>query len=124
MARVEHPDCTFEELGQIPLKHRSIDAKIRANISKQMAGQQAESNKELVSFLLKRRDELKKADVPKQITGLQLVYLVRRFFQINEKDRVQYELSALMNLTYPGDAKLGWFKDKIGPHDPPLRHPT
>ena len=56
---------------------------------------------------------------PKQITGIQLVFLVAQFFKIHEGERVQYELSTLMDLEYPGDAKLAWFKNRW---DAMLRH--
>ena len=40
-----------------------------------------------------------------------MVFLVKQFYQIHEKYRVTYELSALMEFDYPGDAKLAWWKD-------------
>ena len=61
--------------------------------------------------LVKRRDELKKAMPPQQVTGRQLLYVVRTFYQIHDKERVQFELSTLMDLEYPGDAQMGKFKD-------------
>ena len=116
IAKLLQDSTTFEELGNIPPQHQSLDDKIRAAMSKHMAGHVAESNKELVSALQKRRDELRKpaspAAMPVQITGVQLILLVRQFFRIHDGERVQYELSTLMDLAYPGDAKLGWFKDK------------
>ena len=49
--------------------------------------------------------------MPKQITGLQYLWVIKHYFRIHDDERVTYELSALMNLEYPGDAKLGTFKD-------------
>ena len=88
-------------------------------MSKRMSSKEAEQCKELVSFLTKRRDELKKAAVPKQITGLQLVWLTRHYYRIQDTDTVQYELSALMGLEYSGDRNMGRWKDHW---DKMLRH--
>ena len=112
IARVEQDDTTFEDLGMVEPHRESLDAKIRVSMSKHTTGHEAEKNRELVSTLVKRRDELKKAMPPTQITGRQLLFVVRKFYQIHEKERVQYELSSLMDLDYPGDAQMGPFKDR------------
>merc|ERR1712127_503146 len=81
-------------------------------MSKHATGNEAERTKELVSSIAKRRDELKKADPPRQITGRQILWVVRKYFQVHDNERVQFELAALMELEYPGDANLGKFKDR------------
>ena len=112
ITRIEQPDCTFEELGVVSTETHSLDAKIRVSLSKHMTGSEAERNRELVSSLTKRRDELRKADSPMQIRGRQLIYLIRQFYQIDDAQRVSFELSALMDLEYPGDSNMGPFKDQ------------
>ena len=78
-------------------------------------------NDKLISRLHKRRDELRQADDPVQITGLQMIHVIRDFFRIGAGETVQYELGALMELSYPGDAKLGPWKDRW---DKMMRHLT
>ena len=89
-----------------------MNVKIRGAVAKLLIGSTADKLPELVSFLSKRRDELRRAATAQQISGLQMIYLVKQFYQINERDRVTYELASLMEFAYPGDAKLGWFKDR------------
>ena len=112
ITRVEADDVTFDELGAVSPQFESLDAKIRMALSKHTTGHEADKNKELVSTLTKRRDELRRATVPRQIRGRQLLLLVRQFFRIDDNERVQFELSALMDLEYPGDANMGTFKDQ------------
>ena len=50
---------------------------------------------------------------PELIYRLQLVWVIKHSYMIHYTERVQYELSSLMGLTYPGDANLAWFKDHI-----------
>ena len=52
--------------------------------------------------------------MPQQITGLQMIYLIRRFFQIGDTEETSFELTALMALEYPGDANVGQFKGPWG----------
>ena len=42
-----------------------------------------------------------------------MVWLIKRFYSIHDTERVSYELSSLMNLVYPGDAQLSWFKGHL-----------
>ena len=115
IARLLQDGCTFEELGNILEQFQSLDDKIRAGFTKHLVGSEAEKNKELVSSLLKKRDELRKPSdplaMPVQITGLQLIFCVKQYFRIHDNERVTFELSALTDLEYSGDAKLGVFKD-------------
>ena len=111
MAKAEHPDTKFEDLALVPPRWQSMNAKLRTAMSKLLIGGSSDKTPELVSLINKRRDELKRAATPQQITGLQMVFLVKQFYQINEKDRVVFELSALIKFEYQGDAKLPWWKD-------------
>ena len=109
---VELDDTSFDDLSAVPAEFRSLDSKIRMALSKHTTGSEADKAKELVSTLVKKRDELRKARIPRQITGIQLMFLVKQFYRIDANKQVQFELSALMDLAYPGDAQLGPFKDK------------
>ena len=106
---------TFEQLAIIAAEFKSLDSKIRAGVSKHLVGAEAEKHKDLVSVLCKRRDELREPGgeaMPKQITGLQYLWVIKHYFRIHDDERVTYELSALMNLEYAGDAKLGSWKNQ------------
>jgi len=48
-----------------------------------------------------------------------MIFLVRQFFRVHDTEKVSFELSALIALEYPGDANMGWFKDRF---DLMLRH--
>ena len=113
ITHVEQDATTFEELGNVLPQWVSLDAKIRVAMTRHTTGSHAEQHKELVSNLTRRRDELKRASMPTQISGRQLLWIVRHYFQIHEKERVQYELSALIQLEYPGDSQMGPFKDRL-----------
>ena len=115
MARIENPSCTFEELSvdSIPTKHRRLVAKIRLGVTKHMSGAEKDKNKKLVTYLEKRRQEMAREDVPRQISGLQFVWLIKRYFMIHDTERVQYELSSLMEVEYPGDAQLDTWKTML-----------
>ena len=41
-----------------------------------------------------------------------MIYIIRYFYKIGQGETIQYELSALMELTFPGDDKLGPWKDR------------
>ena len=112
MARIEDPTCTFDELGidRIPAKHQRLVAKIRLGVTRHMSGGEKEKNKKLVTYLEKRRQEMAREAPPRQISGLQFVWLIKRYFMIHDTERVQYELSSLMEVEYPGDAQLDTWK--------------
>lgn len=111
MAKVEHPDTRFEDLARVPKYWEGMNAKIRSGMSKLLIGSTADKTLELVSLITKKRDVLKRAATPIQITGLQMLFLVKHFYQINEKDHVVFELSALIKFAYQGDAKIPWWKE-------------
>ena len=69
ITRVEAKDCTFDELGAPGASKVSLDAKLRAAITKQTVGSEAEKRPELVSALVAKREALKRGASPKQITG-------------------------------------------------------
>ena len=111
IVRVEAESCKFDELYDSS-EFKSLDAKLRSGISKHINGTETGRNAELVSSLQRRRDELRKDNVPRQIRGRQLLYAVRQFYGIRPNEHISFELSALMDLEYPGDAKLPEFKDR------------
>ena len=119
-ARIKNPECTFEELANIPREYVGLDTKLRSSVSKHCLGSEADKNRALVQHLDKRREELElHGDTPRQITGMQLVWLIHRFFKIHESSQVSYDLCVLTDLTYPGDAKLPEWKDQL---DGIIRH--
>ena len=75
-------------------------------MSKHTAGKDAEANTPLVPRLIHKRDELRKADPPVGITGLQLIYLVREFFRVHDTQETAFEFPALMSLEYTGEGHL------------------
>ena len=114
--RIDAPECTFEELDEdlIPKRHESLVTKIRVGITKHTTGSgTSKANDKLVSSLNKKRHELSREALPKMLSGLQYVWLIKRFFRIHETKRVQYELSALTGLEYPGDAQLSTWKNNL-----------
>ena len=99
----------LEELGVEDPTWESLDTKVRATMSKHTQAE-AEKNKDLVKALEDRRDEMKMESPPSLITGRQLLLLVRQFYQIHANEKTQFELSALMDLGYPGDERMAPFK--------------
>ena len=68
--RVENEEIEFDELGKVSFEMKSLDSKIRSGLTRYLHGKEAEKEKqELTSFLLRKRDELRKAMPPKQITA-------------------------------------------------------
>ena len=60
----------------------------------------------MVDTILAQTAELKRAPPKMQIKGRQIVLLIRRFFEVKKDRRIQYELTNLLDLTYPGDARM------------------
>ena len=89
----------------------SLDSKIRVALTKHTNGKEADGHKHLCAKIKSKRDELRRATVPCQISGLQLLWLVKRFYEVHDNERITFELSSLMLLEYPGDAKLPEFKE-------------
>ena len=80
ITRVEADDCSFEELGNPRSSMASLDAKLRTAITKHTTGSEAEKRRDLVSKLTGKREELKLSPMPKQISGHQLLLVVRKSF--------------------------------------------
>ena len=121
-SRIKNPACSYEELATIPREFIGLDTKLRSSISKHCLGAEADKNRDLVQHLDKKREELElEGDIPRQITGMQLVWLIHRFYRIHESSQVSYDLCVLQDLTYPGDAKLASWKDQL---DGIIRHLT
>ena len=104
LACVEHDDVDFDTFRRVPSAFESLDAKIRAAMSQHMAGKDADAIQALVQRITQKRDEVRKAAVPRQITGLQIVDLARSSYRIHDTEHTTFELSTLMSLEYPGDA--------------------
>ena len=113
IARIEADDVSFDELGIRDTSMASLDAKLRSAITKHTVGGEAVKSADLVSKLTAKREELKRASTPRQITGRQLILVVRRFFQVDDGNRkASFELSTLLAIAWAGDKMLGQFKDR------------
>ena len=107
MLRIEADDCTFEELSLEDPALASIEANLRSSITKHTVGTEAAKNPDLVSRMTAKREELKRGSPPRQITGRQLTWVVRRFFNVTDGNRkASFELSTLLAIVWPGDAKM------------------
>ena len=109
IACVEDDNASFIDLGITAPEFASLDAKLRAALSKHTTGDSVQG-KELVNVILGKAEELKRAMPRRQIKGRQILLLIRRFFEVKQDRRIQYELSNLLDLSYPGDKKLAQFK--------------
>ena len=85
MLRVERPSSTFDELGVIDPDKASLEAKLRSAITKHTIGAEAAKNPDLVSKLSAAREELKTRARPMQISGSQLVWVVRQYFRVDDE---------------------------------------
>ena len=54
------------------------------------------------------------ADLPRQISGLQVLYTLWRFFEVRKGDRTTFEISALISLEYWGDSRRPEWKGRWG----------
>ena len=107
-------DCTFGELGIVDEEWESIEAKLRSGISKHTLGAEAHKAADLVAELTRVRESLRRAATPSQISGRQLMFTVRRFYQVDEDEHgsASFELGTLLAVAWPGDRNLGQFKIK------------
>ena len=110
--QVEVEGTTFDDLYQVTSMTESLDTRLRAGITKHLTGPDAEKSRELVTCLRMKRDELRRASPPRQVRGRQLLWLVRNFYRIQDDVHTSFELSALMDIEYAGDAKLAEFKSR------------
>ena len=86
-----------------PPDFHALIAKVRAAMSKFLVGKVAESAHDLVSHIHQKRDELRNAAEPPQITGLQMIFVLSSYYRADDMEEAAFELSALMALEYPGD---------------------
>ena len=112
VARVEQEGVDVSSFQAVPEGFKSLDAKIRSAMSKHLSGKDAESARELVSHLHEKMDEMRKAAVPRRITGLQMLFLVTSYYRVPDTEKTAFELSAPMSLEYPGDDQMDWFKGR------------
>ena len=108
IARTEDDDVGFDELGVTIPEFVSLDAKLRAALTKNAAS--TDNDKQLVNTILAKSEELKRAMPRRQIKGRQIVLLIRQFFEVKEDRRIQYEVTNLLDVTYSGDARMSQFK--------------
>ena len=79
--RTEDDDVDFEELAITTPEFESLDAKLRAALTKFAPGD-ADRPKEVMQAILAKSEELKRAMPKRQIKGRQIVLLVRQFFEV------------------------------------------
>jgi len=84
----------------------SHNAKIRSAISKHCASSDANKHAKLITEIKRKREECWHAQPPRQISGLQLLYVSRRFFEVRRGDRTMFGISALISLECWGDSRL------------------
>ena len=101
--------ASFEQFADIPEEHATLDAKIRTKIS--VLAENDKANPDLVAYLTKQRDILRRGVNPRPIKGMQLLYSVWEFFQIGVGERMQGELHSLIDLKYAGDDKAESWKN-------------
>ena len=96
MLEVEDPAVGYDRLED-PGNFKSMDAKIAGAISKIQRGTIA---KELTALKTQAAKE------KKQISGRQQLWLVYKDYQLNAEHGEKFELEDLMQVEYPGDARL------------------
>jgi hypothetical protein len=87
-----------------------LDAKLRAGISTHITGEAAEKLP-LVAMIVARQEEYEETH-DRPMTGRQLVLIVRQYFEVRQDERITYDLSDLMDLTYPGDHAMEYFAER------------
>ena len=111
---MEDDDVNFEELGVTVPEFASLDSKLRAALTKNTSGSDAEKHKDLVDVILaKAEEELKGAMPRRQIKGRQLILLIRRFYEVKKDRRIQYELAGRH---LPGRCPHGTVQVVMGQH--------
>ncbi len=55
---------------------------------------------------------MRREAMPRQIRGLQLLFLIRAFYRVDAEEHTSFELTALMETEYPGDDKMAEFKHR------------
>jgi hypothetical protein len=88
----------------------ALDAKLRAGISTHITGEAAEKVP-LVAMIIARQEEYEETH-DRPMTGRQLVLIVRQYFEVRQDERITYDLSDLMDLTYPGDHAIEHFAER------------
>ena len=111
---VEDPVMGYERLGD-PGNFKSLDAKIAGAISKVQRGTIA---KELTALKTQAAKE------KKQVSGRQQLWHVYKDYQLNAEHGEKFELEDLMQIEYPGDARLEdfillWESTLIRMEEPP-----
>jgi hypothetical protein len=62
-------------------------------------------------MIIARQEEYEET-YDRPMTGRQLVLIVRQYFEVRQDERITYDLSDLMDLTYPGDHAMEYFVER------------
>jgi hypothetical protein len=104
-------DGTTSDALRVPgVGNAALDAKLRAGISTHITGEAAEKVP-LVAMIVARQEEYEETH-DRPMTGRQLVLIVRQYFEVRQDERITYDLSDLMDLTYPGDHAMEYFAER------------
>jgi hypothetical protein len=101
---------TADSLQTTGVGNAALDAKLRAGISTHVTGEAAEKLP-LVAMIIARQEEYEETH-DRPMTGRQLVFVVRQYFEVRQDERITYDLSDLMDLTYPGDHAMEYFLER------------
>jgi hypothetical protein len=88
----------------------ALDAKLRAGISTHITGEAAEKIP-LVAMIISRQEENEETH-DRPMSGRQLVLIIRQYFEVRQDERITYDLSDIMDLTYPGDNAMEYFAER------------
>ena len=88
----------------------ALDAKLRAGISTHITGEAAEKIP-LVAMIIARGRSMKRPH-DRPMFGRELVLIVRQYFEVRQDERITYDLSDLIDLTYPGDHAMEYFAER------------
>jgi hypothetical protein len=88
----------------------ALDAKLRAGISTHITGEAAEKIP-LVAMIISRQEEYEETH-DRPMSGRQLVLIIRQYFEVRQDERITYDLSDIMDLTYPGDNAMEYFAER------------
>jgi hypothetical protein len=88
----------------------ALDAKLRVGISTHITGEAAEKLP-LIAMIIARQEEYEETH-DRPMSGRQLALIVRQYFEVRQDEKITYDLSDLMDLTYPGDHAIEHFADR------------
>ena len=65
----------------------------------------------LVATIIARQEEYEETH-DRPMTGRQLVLIVRQYFEVRQDEKITYDLSDLIDLSYPGDHAVEHFAER------------